>query len=152
MCINFWGGILHSCATVLSVYSKQIVNTYNFFWIFLIFSDHKIQANLSVTSLPDLLFSGSNPTRRNIVEGSVIWFYCEVNSASSTLSVTWNKDGRELVQDIPHIILRNSTSTTFTTLVLVLDNVVSSDVGLYQCTAQDGLNMSSGTALTIRGY
>ena len=86
------------------------------------------------------------------MEGSVIWFYCEVNSNSSTVSVTWNKDGQELVQDIPHIILRISSSSSSSTLLLVLDNVVSSDAGLYQCTAQDGLSMASGTALTITGY
>ena len=118
---------------------------------FLLFSDHKIQANLSVTSLPDLLFSGSNPTR-SIVEGSVIRLYCEVNSNSSTLSATWNKDGRKVVQDVPHIIIRTSTSSSSTTLLLVLDNVVSCDAGLYQCTAQDGVISASGTALTITGY
>ena len=110
-----------------------------------------IRAQLLVTSLPDVLFSGSDPTR-NIVEESVIWFYCEVNSASSTLSVTWNKGGGTLVQDVPHIILRTSTTSSSTTLILVLDNVVSSDAGLYQCTAQDGQDISRGTILTITGY
>ena len=110
-----------------------------------------IQAQLSVTSLPDVLFSGSDPTR-NIVEGSVIWFYCEVNSISSTLSVTWNKDGGKLVQNVPHIILRTFTTSSSTTYLLVLDNVVSSDAGRYQCTAQDGQDIRSGTTLTITGY
>ena len=110
-----------------------------------------IQAQLSVTSLPDVLFSGSDPAR-NIVEGSVIWFYCEVISASSTPSVTWNKDGRTLVQDVPHIILRTSTTSSSITLLLVLDNVVSSDAGLYQCTTQDGQDTATGTTLTITGY
>ena len=85
------------------------------------------------------------------MEGSVIWFYCEVNSTSSALSVTWNKDGRQMVQDVPHIILRTST-TSSTTLLLVLDNVVSSDAGFYQCTAQDGQDTATGTTLTITGY
>ena len=86
------------------------------------------------------------------MEGSVIWFYCEVNSASSTLSVTWNKDGGQLVQDVPHIILKNSTTSSWTTLLLVLDNRVSSDAGLYQCTAQDGQDTATGTILNITGY
>ena len=110
-----------------------------------------IQAQLSVTSLPDILFSGSDPAR-TIVEESVIWFYCEVNSASSTLSVTWNKDGGTLVQDVPHIILRTSSTSSSTTLLLVLDDVVSSDNGQYQCTAQDRQDIRSGTTLTITGY
>ena len=86
------------------------------------------------------------------MEGSVIWLYCEVNLNSSTLSATWNKNGQELVQDVPHIIVRISTFSSFTTILLVLDNVVSSDAGLYQCTAQDGVITASGTALTITGY
>ena len=109
-----------------------------------------MHAQLSVTSIPDILFSGSNQTR-SIVEGSVIWLYCEVNSTSSTHFVTWNKDGGCLVQDVPHIILRTSTTSSSTTLILVLDNIVSSDAGLYQCNAQDGLYTASGTALTITG-
>ena len=114
------------------------------------FVGHVVQSQLSVTSLPELLFSGSNPTK-NIVEGSVIWLYCEVNSISSTLSVTWNKDGGQVVQHVPHTILRTSFSSS-TTLLLVVDNVVSSDAGLYQCTAQDGQDTSTGTTLTITGY
>ena len=89
------------------------------------------------------------------MEGSVIWFYCEVNSTSSALSVTWNKDGGQLVQDVPHIILKTSTTSSSTTLLLVLDNVVSSDAGQYQCTAQDGQDgqdTATGTTLTITGY
>ena len=86
------------------------------------------------------------------MEGSVIWFYCEVNSTSSALSVTWNKDGGQLVQDVPHIILRTSNTSSLTTLLLVLDNTGSSDAGLYQCTAQDGQDTATGTTLTITGY
>ena len=111
---------------------------------------HEVKAQLSVTSLPDLLFGESNT--RNIVEGSVIWLYCEVNSSSSTLSVMWNKDGESQVQDVPHIILRNFTSSSSSTLLLVVDNVVSSDAGLYQCAAQDGQFTATGNALDITGY
>ena len=85
------------------------------------------------------------------MEGSVIRLYCEVNSSSSALSVTWNKDGG-LVQDVPHIILRTSNTSSSTTLLLVVDNVVSSDAGLYQCTAQDGQDTVTGTTLNITGY
>ena len=102
-----------------------------------------------MSSLPDAIFSGPSTS---VVEGSVLWLYCEVNSTSSSLSVSWSKDGVSLVQDVPHIRLRISTSSSSTTLLLVLDNVVSSDAGVYQCTAQDGLDTASGSALTITGY
>ena len=102
-----------------------------------------------MTSLPDTLFSGSSTS---VVEGSVLWLYCEVNSTSSSLSVSWLKDGVLLVQDSPHIRLRTtSTSSSSPTLLLVLDNVVSSDAGVYQCTAQDGVESASGSALTLSG-
>ncbi len=102
---------------------------------------------LTVTSLPSSFFSGSSTS---VVEGSVIWLYCEVNSISSTLSVTWNKDGGQLVQDVPHIRLR-TTNTSSTTLLLVIDNVVSSDAGTYQCTARDGQYYVSGDNFTMTG-
>ena len=111
----------------------------------------EVKAQLSVTSLPDILFSGSNSTR-GIVERSVIWLYCEVNSTSSTLSVTWNKDGGQVMQDVPHIILKTSITSSSTTLLLVIDNTGSSDAGLYQCTAQDGQDTATGTTLIITGY
>ena len=107
-----------------------------------------MQAQLSISSFPDFIFSASN---RGILEGSVMWLFCEVNSVSSTLSVSWNKDGGCLIQDVPHIILRTSTTSSSTTLILVLDNIVSTDAGLYQCTAHDGLSTSNGSALTMTG-
>ena len=107
-----------------------------------------MQAQLSITSLPQLVFYASN---RSIVEGSVVWLFCKVNSVSTTLSVSWKKDSECLVQDAPHIILRTSTTSSSTSLILVLDNVVSSDAGLYQCSAQDGYNTAIGTGLTITG-
>ena len=111
---------------------------------------HEVNGQLSVTSLPDILFNGSNT--RNIVEGSVIWLFCEVDSNASTLSLMWNKDGKSLVQDVPHIIFRTFTTSSSTTLLLVLDNVVSSDTGLYQCSAHDGDNNVTGNPLDITGY
>ena len=86
-----------------------------------------------------------------MVEGSVVWLYCEVNSTESTLTVTWNKDNILLVQDVPHIRIRNSTSDTSTTFLLVVDNFQASDNGTYQCTAQDKGATANGTALTLTG-
>ena len=89
-----------------------------------------------------------------VVEGSVIWLVCEVNSSSNTLSVTWNKNGGQLVQDVPHTVIRRSlmtnTSST-TTLMLTIDTVVSSDAGMYQCTAQDGQEIANGNIIPITG-
>ena len=101
-----------------------------------------------MTSLPDTTFSGSSTS---VVEGSVLWLYCEVSSESSSYSVFWNKDGKLLVQDVPHIRLRTSNTSASTTLLLVLDNVVSPDAGVYQCTAQDGLNTDNGSSLNVTG-
>ena len=103
---------------------------------------------LTVTSLPSSFFSGSSTSA---VQGSVIWLYCEVNSISSTLSVTWNKDGGQLVQDVPHFRLRTTNTSSSTTLLLVIDNVVSSDAGVYQCTARDGHDYVSGGNFTMTG-
>ncbi len=94
---------------------------------------------ISVTSLPDLLFR----EHKSIVEGSVLWLYCEVNSISSTLSVTWNKNGGQLVQDVPHIRMR-TTNTSSTILLLVIDNVD-------QCTARDGQDYVSENNFTMTG-
>ena len=109
----------------------------------------QVQAQLSVTYLPDTLFSGSTTS---VVEGSVLWLYCEVNSTSTSLSVSWSKDGGSLVQDVPHIRLRISTSSSSTTLLLVVDNVVSSDAGVYQCSAKNGLVISAGSSISLSGY
>ncbi len=106
-----------------------------------------VHTHISVTSLPDLIFS----EHTNTVEGSVLWLYCEVNSISDTLSVTWNKDEGQLVQDVPHIRLRTSNISSSTTLLLVIDNVVSSDAGVYQCTARDGQDYVRGESLTMTG-
>ncbi len=111
---------------------------------------HEVQAQLSVVTLPNSLYNQSS----RVVEGSVIWMDCEINSASNSLSVRWNKDGGQLVQDIPHTVMRRSlitnTSST-TTLMLIIDTVVSSDAGMYQCTAQNGQETANGDIIPITG-
>ena len=79
----------------------------------------------------------------------MVWLYCQVNSTASTLTVTWSKNGAPLVQDVPHLRMRNSSDNTSTTLLLVLDNLQASDSGVYQCTAQDGGQTVVGTSLTL---
>ncbi len=101
-----------------------------------------------MTSLPSSFY---NESSTSVVQGSVVWLYCEVNSISITLSVTWNKDGRQLVQDVPHIRLRTTSISSSTILLLVIDNVMSSDAGVYQCTARDGQYYVRGNIFTIAG-
>ena len=115
----------------------------------IILTARSVQDQLFVTSLPAVLFLGRGV--RKIVDGSVVWLYCKVNSIRSTLTVTWNKDGVPLVQDVPHIRIRNSTSVTSTTFILMVDNFQASDDGTYQCNAQDERVRASGTALILTG-
>ena len=104
---------------------------------------------LTVTSLPAVLFDGGS---QSIVEGSVIWLYCQVNSTSPTLTVTWTKDSVPVVLDVPHIRMRRSTSASSTILILIVDNFQSSDTGMYQCTAQEeGGSAVMGTSLMLTG-
>ena len=102
---------------------------------------------MSVATLPDSLYNQSS----RVVEGSVIWLICNVN-ATHTLSVTWNKDGVELVQDVPHVFIRRSlNSSNSTTLMLKIDNVMLSDAGIYQCIAQDRQEAAKGVIIPITG-
>lgn len=104
---------------------------------------------LAVNVLPTVLFSGGS---RSIVEGSVVWLYCQVNSIALTLTVTWTKDGVPLVQDVPHIRMRSSSSAAASsTFLLVVDTFRGSDSGVYQCTAEDRGDTAIGTALTLTG-
>ena len=104
---------------------------------------------LTVTSLPAVLFNGGSQT---IVEGSVVWLYCLINSISPTLTVTWNKDGIPVVLDVPHVRVWSSTSATSSTFLLVVDNFQPSDDGTYQCTAmEEEGNVTTGTLLSLTG-
>ena len=101
-----------------------------------------------MTSLPAVLFDGGS---RTIVEGSVVWLYCQVNIKEPD-NVTWSKDGVPLVQDVPHIRMKRSTiDDNLFTFFLVVDNVTSSDDGTYQCTAQEGQTVVQGSNLILTG-
>ena len=100
-----------------------------------------------MTSLP-ALFSGSGQT---VVEGSVIWLYCEASSISPTLTVTWKKDNTEIVEDVPRICTRRSTSGSSTTFLLGVDNLQVSDGGTYQCSVQDGADTVTGDIISLTG-
>ena len=123
---------------------------YCFIVIKCVFIENVVQAQLSVSTLPTSLYTQSS----RVVEGSVIWLVCEANSASNTLSVAWNKDGGQLVQDVPHTIMRKpliSNTSSSTILMLTIDTVVTSDAGMYQCTAQDGQDTATGDIIPITG-
>ena len=100
-----------------------------------------------MTSLP-ALFSGSGQA---VAESSVIWLYCEASSTSRTLTVTWNKDNVEIVEDVPRIFTRRSTSASSTTFLLGVDNLQVSDGGTYQCSVQDGADTVTGDMITLTG-
>ena len=106
--------------------------------------------HLRLTSLPDVLFSGKNQT---ILKDSVIWLYCLVGPKSPTLEVTWSKNGEPLVQDVPHIRLRNSGSDadTYSTFILIVDKFQTSDSGAYQCIAQDEDIVTTGRISNLIG-
>ena len=101
-----------------------------------------------MTSLPAALFNGGSQT---VVEGSVVWLYCQVDSKTPNVTATWTKDNVTLVQDVPHIRMRSSQTDTDTTFLLVVDTFQSSDSGVYQCTVQDGAMTGMGTALMLSG-
>ena len=101
-----------------------------------------------MTSFPDVLFSNENQV---IVEGSVVWLYCRVNSVSSFLIVNWMRSNDLLVQDVPHIRIRRSNEDSFSTVLLVVDNFTDLDNGIYQCIVQDGRSTYRGRSLTLMG-
>ena len=83
----------------------------------------------------------------------MVWLYCLTVPKSPAVTVTWNKDGEPLVQDVPHIRLRSTGSDAdlYSTFLLVIEPVDITDGGVYQCSAQEGENIAMGPALTITG-
>ena len=121
-----------------------------------IFPPTAVSAQLTVTSLPNLLFR-NNGGVHNIVQQSVIQLYCTANSTtgSNVPNVTWTKNGVELVNDPPHIRIRNSISANegyaSSTSSLVVDNFQAADNGSYKCQASDGTVTMSGPILSLIG-
>ena len=91
-----------------------------------------------------MLFTEQNHT---LLEGSVVWLYCQANPRPSTLVLSWNKDGKPLVQDVPHIRLRR-TGPNF---ILVVDEFQIMDSGAYQCIAQNGNDITKGRVASLIG-
>ena len=113
-----------------------------------------ITAQLTVLTRPEALVSSSG----SVVEGSVIQIYCTVEDYT-TVTFIWTLNGSSLLNDPPHIRIREdnlpersvSLLTDDSTSVLTVDNTRASDDGVYQCTATSGANSGNGTAVTLTG-
>ncbi len=103
---------------------------------------------------PEALVSSSG----TVVEGSVIQIYCTVED-DTTATFTWTLNGSSLLNDPPHIRIREdnlpersaSLLTDDSTSMLTVDNFRESDNGVYQCTATSGATSGNGTAVTLTG-
>ena len=113
-----------------------------------------ISAQLTVLTGPEALVSSSG----RVVEGSVIQIYCTVED-DTAVTFTWTLNGRSLLNDPPHIRIREdnhpersaSLLTGDSTSLLTVDNFRESDNGVYQCTAISGATSGNGTAITLTG-
>ncbi len=85
----------------------------------------------------------------------MIQIYCTVKN-STTVTFTWTHNGGPLLNDPPHIRIREdnrpqrsaSLLTNDSMTVLTVDNFIASDNGVYQCTASGA---TIGTAITLTG-
>ena len=113
-----------------------------------------ISAQLTVLTGPEALVSSSG----SVVEGSVIQIYCAVED-DTTVTFTWTLNGSSLLNDPPHIRIREdnlpehsaSLLTDDSTSLLTVDNFRASDNGVYQCTAISGATSGNGTAVKLTG-
>ena len=113
-----------------------------------------ISAQLTVLTGPEALVSSSG----RVVEGSVIQIYCTVKD-DTAVTFTWTLNGSSLLNDPPHIPIREdnhpersaSLLTDDSTSLLTVDNFRESDNGVYQCTAISGATSGNGTAITLTG-
>ena len=88
----------------------------------------------------------------------MIQIYCTVEK-DTTATFTWTLNGSSLLNDPPHIRIREdnlpersaSLLTDFSTSVLTVDNFRDFDNGVYQCTATSGATSGNGTAVTLTG-
>ena len=88
----------------------------------------------------------------------MIQIYCTVED-NTTVTFTWTLNGSSLLNDPPHIRIREdnlpersaSLLTDDSTSVLTVDNFRASDNGVYQCTATSGATSGNGATVTLTG-
>ncbi len=82
----------------------------------------------------------------------MIWLYCVVTFTSSVI-VTWTKDNIPLVQDVPHVRIITTISTTTISKLLIVDNFQNSlsDSGVYRCNTEDSGIVEAGRLLLLTG-
>ena len=102
---------------------------------------------MAVTTYPEILFDRGT---KAVVEGSVVFLYCQVDSTAPTMRVTWNKNALP-IQDVPleHISIRIIDGNMFCTYLLVVNGFRLSDNGMYQCIAEDKGVMAMGTQTSL---
>ena len=111
-----------------------------------------VSAQLVVNTLPNVLFQDEDMTHK-IVSGSVIQLYCSATSTTATPIITWTSGGMAVVNDPPHIRVRNSTNNTemSATSSLVIDNFGPLDDGNYACHVTDGTATADKATIIING-
>ena len=134
--------VLFSCK-YRSVYSAVVT----YFSVLPDYKGEEVQS-ITLTSLPDVLFSGRSQT---MLEGSVVRLYCLVGPILPNLTVTWNKDNKPLVQDVPHILLRTTNIGITSISTLSVNGFEISDSGAYQCIAQEENILTSGKISRLIG-
>lgn len=105
---------------------------------------------LSLESFPPFLFDRTDEIV-SVMEGSTLWLYCKVNSSSSNVIVKWTMNNKELESKIPHIYVTTNKFYRYQMALLVIDDVVLDDVGIYRCSVTHPEGVLHGKILTFRG-
>ena len=111
-----------------------------------------VSAQLVVTTLPNVLFEDEDMTHK-IVSGSVIQLFCSATSTTATPIITWTSGGMAVINDPPHIRIRNSSNNTemSATTSLLIDNFGPPDDGNYACHVTDGTATADKATIIING-
>lgn len=100
---------------------------------------------LAVRSYPVQIFIGRTV---RVTPTSKLLLYCQANSVSESLVMTWMKDGKPLTTHSPSLHYREHKSEKISTLMLWADPPTS---GVYQCIARDSSVTARGISQHILG-